>query len=52
MSSQNFQQDISQSKRHKSVLNPSLEDILQFEDLNNLSLNKIKLRSNSLFSFY
>ena len=24
MSSQNFQQDISQSKRHKSVLNPSL----------------------------
>ena len=51
MSSPNFQQDISQSKRHKSVLNPSLEDILQFEDLNNLSLNKIKLRSNSLFAF-
>ena len=51
MSSQNLQQDQSQSKRHKSVLNPSLEDILQLEDLNNISLNKIKLRSNSLFAF-
>ncbi len=53
MSSQNFQQDQSQSKRHKSVLTPSLEDIeiLRLEELNNISLNKIKLRSNSLFAF-
>ena len=52
MSSQYFQQYQSQSKRHKSVLTSSLEDIeiLRLYDLNNISLNKIKLKFTFCFS--
>ena len=56
-SSINPQGQINQSKRHRSVINPSMENfqILESDIIsnnpNNLSLNKIKLRSNSLFAF-
>ena len=51
------EKEIIQSKRHKSVITPSMNDIQLFESNDIISNNqnqpskKIKLRSNSLFAY-
>ena len=57
MNSSEISEEKGKSKRHKSVINPSMEEIQIFEsgdiitNNNNFPLKKIKLRSNSLFAY-
>ncbi len=57
MNSSEISEEKGKSKRHKSVINPSMEEIQIFEsgdiitNNNNIPLKKIKLRSNSLFAY-
>ena len=57
MNSSKISEEKGKSKRHKSVINPSMEEIQIFEsgdiitNNNNFPLKKIKLRSNSLFAY-
>ena len=52
-----YQEELNQSRRHRSVINPSMENIQILEsniisnNQNNILLNKMKLRSNSLFAY-
>ena len=54
---ENKEIQIKESKRHKSTINPSMENIQMLEpniisnNQNNLFSNTIKLRSNSLFTY-
>ena len=56
-SAENLEKEIKESKRHKSTINPSMENIQMLEpniisnNQNNLFSNTIKLRSNSLFTY-
>ena len=56
-SAENLEKQIKESKRHKSAINPPMENIQMLEpniisnNQNNLFSNTIKLRSNSLFTY-